>query len=180
MNRYNNIFEALGPTDKPKTIELSSELVTGQAYSIDGNGPYTYLGRHDGAHKFKGSSTNETIAIANDDLENSISHGDIKSYVDRDSHLQQTIPDYPHLDIFTARTFSYPTNKLWDLHSLRDKLSSSELMDLDGLIADTNIKEMPLPNEQGYDKLVENPKWKLLKKYLHAMYPELDLPENLG
>lgn len=168
MKRYYALSEAL----TAKTIELSSELETGKTYTIEGT-TSTYTGINaQGNYEFT-RPDGGVQDYSYDDLTQLIDAGDVKTVA---TEVDDSLSNFPALDKFTRHTFGVPSHELLDLGSLND----TDLYTLEELIQKYGLKEMPLPGEGQYSNLIGDEHWDVLKRYLLAINPEIDLPEELG
>lgn len=186
MYRYSSIREAIEGVLKPKTIELSSELEPGKSYTIDGNGPFIYDHQfgHDTrgltGYAFRNAETGEALSLLRTETEKLIDEGKVVQYLKKDDEIPSSIPDYPSLDRFTRNTFGESTLAIWERVRIREHMNKEELLTLETMLSKSSTTEMPLPNERGYESLLGNRHWSILKKYLKLIYPNIELPENLA
>ena len=156
-----------------KTIELSSELETGKIYTIEGS-TMKYDGMNGDMHSFTSTDQNGgRWEISEADLQQLIDAGDVKTIA---TEADDSLSNFPALDKFTRHTFGVPSHELLDLGSLND----TDLYTLEELIQKYGLTEMPMPGEGQYSKLIADEHWDVLKRYLLAINPEIDLPEELG
>lgn len=181
MNRYGSINEALsGDSTNPEPITLYSELETGGTYTIDGNGPYSLYDVDGDKYIFKDSETAENFDLTRDEITGLINDGKVTKYVVPDGETHATIEAYPSLDKFTRNTFNTPTRELWDRTGIEQHFSVSELLDLDTLVRHHKLHDMPIVGQPLYDRLVESRHWKLLKRYMTTLQPDIELPDILA
>ena len=167
MKKYYALSEMLGS----KTIELTSELETGKVYTIEGN-RVKYVGQNaDAKYEFQTPQGN-VQDYSQDDLQQMIDAGDVKT----EAAAAPADTNFPLLDKFTRHTFGVPSHEVLDLGTLND----TDLYTLEELIQKYGLKEMPMPGEGQYSKLIGDEHWDVLKRYLLAINPEIDLPEELG
>jgi hypothetical protein len=174
MNRYKHISEAAGA----KTIELYSELVDGQEYTIEGI-VYLFKGNTGDTYHFEAESTGTRVNLSLTDLNQFIDAGDVKELAGASS-LEETEPQFRSLDTFTRTTFNAPTNSVWERLGVRRHFNTTDLYTLDALCQTYGLTEMPLPGEGQYERLLGDEHWSLLKRYLQLLSPGIDLPEELG
>jgi hypothetical protein len=106
------------------------------------------------------------------DLQQLIEAGDVKT----EATAAPDNSNFPLLDKFTRNTFGVPSHELLDLGALND----TDLYTLEELIQKYGLTEMPMPGEGQYSRLIADEHWDVLKRYLLAINPEIDLPEELG
>lgn len=167
MKRYSNINEALNDT-----IELYSELETGKNYTIEGQ-EMKYYGVGPQGHSFTDTHGHDHD-YSEQDLQQLIDAGDVKKVSNPDAG--ETLSDFPVLDRFTRQTFGVPTHDVLDLAGLND----TDKHTLESMIDRYGLDEMPLPGEGRYYDLINDEHWPVLKQYLKAISPDIDLPEELG
>lgn len=155
-----------------KTIELYSELEQDKKYTLEGQ-EYTYAGKRENDFVFVDAQGSESV-YSMQDLQQLIDAGDVKSV--GNPEIEETLSNFPKLDRFTRNTFGVPTHTLLELGNIND----TDLYTLEELIERHHLTEMPLPGEGKYDKLLADEHWQTLKRYLTAISPDIDLPEELG
>lgn len=181
MNRYGTIHQALNEdSTSPERITLYSELEEGGTYTIDGNGPFTLVRTEEDKYYFRDSETAEEIDLTRDELTGLIDEGKVTKYVIADGETLATVPDYPALDKFTRNTFNQDTRQIWDRAAIEQHMSTSELLDLDTFVRHNKLNDMPIVGQPAYDRLVEQHHWKLLKKYMTLIQPDIELPDILA
>lgn len=178
MNRFNSFDSMMGDSG-PKVITLASELVQQKVYKLEGNGPYVYLGLAEGDHVFVPNDGSEPRSVSRAELDKMIASNQVVEIAGT-SEYQPTVPEYPHLDKLSVNMFITPTDQLWDRTGMIGEFTRTELLQLNDLIGEKGLEDVPTPGDREYMSLIIDPRWPLLKRYIQYISPDTELPEDFA
>lgn len=161
-----------------RQIDLFSEFRIGRKYMIDSSGPFTYSHRINSTHLSFKDVNEQTIDFESDHISKLLESNVI--FEVSDPTYEASVPDFIHLDQFTRNVFGQVVIDLWLQHSVQNRMTRTELLELDDLCQEKNLLSIPNPGSNTYMELINDVRWSALKKYIHIISPVTSLPDQFA